>query len=128
MPQENFFSTVYNDGKDVLVDDAARIEQIKNLMNELSSEMGDFKEIVDAIKQSIFDAIDAAQEAFDEQMDEYEYLGDLLDHNQKITEMLFGDKAYDQMDKYYKAVEENNNKQLDFLSKQKDLWYGRMTE
>jgi hypothetical protein len=53
--------------------------------------MEDFKSLADDIKESIFDTIDAAQDAFDEQMDEYEYIGDLINHNMKVTELLFGD-------------------------------------
>jgi len=30
------------------------------------------------------------------------------------------------MAKYYDRIEENNNKQLDFLNNQRDLWYNLM--
>ena len=111
-----------------ITDLAAQLEKIKEIFDDLQDQMEGFKEIADEIKESIFDAIDAAQDAFDEQMDEYKYLGDLIDHNMKITEMFFGDEAYDQMAKFYDRIEENNNAQLDFLAKQKDLWYSRMVE
>ena len=116
-----------------ITDRAAQLEKVKKIFDDLQDQMEGFKEIADEIKQlekvkEIFDAIDAAQDAFDEQMDEYEYLGDLIDHNMKITEMFFGDEAYDQMAKFYDRIEENNNAQLDFLAKQKDLWYSRMAE
>ena len=111
-----------------ITDRAAQLEKVKEIFDDLQDQMEGFKEIADEIKESIFDAIDAAQDAFDEQMDEYEYLGDLIDHNMKITEMFFGDEAYDQMAKFYDRIEENNNAQLDFLAKQKDLWYSRMAE
>ena len=111
-----------------ITDRAAQLEKVKEIFDDLQDQMEGFKEIADEIKESIFDAIDAAQDAFDEQMDEYEYLGDLIDHNMKITEMFFGDEAYDQMAKFYDRIEENNNAQLDFLAKQKDLWYSRMVE
>lgn len=111
-----------------ITDRAAQLEKIKKIFDDLQDQMEGFKEVADEIKESIFDAIDAAQDAFDEQMDEYEYLGDLIDHNMKITEMFFGDEAYDQMAKFYDRIEENNNAQLDFLAKQKDLWYSRMAE
>lgn len=111
-----------------ITDRAAQLEKIKEIFDDLQDQMEGFKEIADEIKESIFDAIDAAQDAFDEQMDEYEYLGDLIDHNMKVTEMFFGDEAYDQMAKFYDRIEENNNAQLDFLAKQKDLWYSRMVE
>lgn len=111
-----------------LVDEQARIEQIQSLMDKLGDQMEGFKELMDEIKESIFDAIDAAQDAFDEQMDEYEFLGDLIDHNMKVVELMFGDEAYDKMANYYDRMEENNNNQLDFLRQQKDLWYSRMVE
>ena len=97
-------------------------------MDDLQGQMEDFKSLADDIKKSIFDTIDATQDAFDQQMDEYEYVGDLINHNMKVTELLFGDEAYDRMTKYYDRIEDNNNAQLDFLTKEKDLWYSRMME
>ena len=111
-----------------VTDRQARLEQIKKVMDDLQGQMEDFKSLTDDIKKSIFDTIDAAQDAFDQQMDEYEYVGDLINHNMKVTELLFGDQAYDRMTKYYDRIEENNNNQLDFLTKEKDLWYSRMME
>ena len=111
-----------------VTDRQARLEQIKKVMDDLQGQMEDFKSLADDIKKSIFDTIDATQDAFDQQMDEYEYIGDLINHNMKVTELLFGDQAYDKMAKYYDRIEENNNNQLDFLAKEKDLWYSRMME
>ena len=114
--------------KMTITDRQARLEQIKKVMDDLQGQMEDFKSLADDIKKSIFDTIDATQDAFDQQMDEYEYIGDLINHNMKVTELLFGDQAYDKMAKYYDRIEENNNNQLDFLAKEKDLWYSRMME
>lgn len=111
-----------------LTDRKSWLEEIGKVSKDLEGQMEGFKEKVDEIKESIFDTIDAVQDAFDEQMDEYEYLGDLINHNMKIAEMMYGDQAYDQMAKYYDKIEQNNNKQLEFLRQQKDLWYGRMHE
>ena len=109
-----------------VTDRQARLEQIQKVMDDLQGQMEDFKSLADDIKESIFDTIDATQDAFDQQMDEYEYIGDLINHNIKVTESLFGDQAYDKMAKYYDRIEENNNKQLDFLNNQRDLWYNLM--
>lgn len=111
-----------------LTDRKSWLEEIGKVSKDLEGQMEGFKEKVDEIKESIFDTIDAVQDAFDEQMDEYEYLGDLINHNMKIAEMMYGDQAYDQMAKYYDKIEQNNNKQLEFLRQQKDLWYSRMHE
>ena len=111
-----------------LTDRQSWLEEIEKVSKDLESQMEGFKDVVDEIKESIFDTIDAVQDAFDEQMDEYEYLGDLINHNMKVAEMMYGDQAYDQMAKYYDKIEQNNNKQLEFLRQQKDLWYSRMHE
>ena len=111
-----------------LKDREAQLKEIESILGSLTSEMTDFKELADEIKQSIFDAIDAAQAAFDEQMDEYEFLGDTLEHNKKLIQLMYGDEAYEAMGKYYDEIQKNNNSQLDFLAKEKDLWYGRMME
>lgn len=109
-----------------LTDRQSWLEEIEKVSKDLEGQMEGFKEKVDEIKESIFDTIDMMQDLADEQMDEYEYLGDLINHNMKVAEMIYGDQAYDQMAKYYDKIEQNNNKQLEFLRQQKDLWYESM--
>jgi hypothetical protein len=58
------------------------------------SSLEDIEDIVANVKQTIFDAIDKAQDAFDEQKKEYEYIADLIEHNQKVVELLYGEDAY----------------------------------
>ena len=128
---KDIFSATYLNEKlkeMTVTDRQSWLEEIEKVTKDLEGQMEGFKDVIDEIKESIFDTIDAVQDAFDEQMDEYEYLGDLINHNMKIAEMMYGDQAYDQMAKYYDKIEQNNNKQLEFLRQQKDLWYSRMHE
>ena len=111
-----------------LTDSQAWLKQITDVSDNMVEELENLKSVADEVKESIFDMIDSVGEAFDEQMDEYEFLGDVLDHNMKLIELMYGDKAYDKMSKYYDSIAENNNKQLDFLSQTRDMWYGRMME
>jgi len=53
--------------------------------------------MVDNIKDNYLDAIDDAKDKMDEQIDQYEQVNDLIDHNVKMVELLYGDKAYDSM-------------------------------
>ena len=128
---KDIFSATYLNEKlkeMTITDRQSWLEEIEKVTKDLEGQMEGFKDVIDEIKESIFDTIDAVQDAFDEQMDEYEYLGDLINHNMKVAEMMYGDQAYDQMAKYYDKIEQNNNKQLEFLRQQKDLWYSRMHE
>lgn len=109
-------------------DRAAAIKDLQEYTKELMSSLEDIEDIVANVKQTIFDAIDKAQDAFDEQKKEYEYLGDLIEHNQKVVQLLYGEDAYNQLQEYYKLQQKNNNNQLDFLRQQKEMWYSRMEE
>ena len=106
--------------------EARALEDLKKYTDQLMSNMEQAEDIVNDIKDSIFDAIDAAKDAFDEQVDDYKYLSKLLDHDVKLIKLLYGDDAYDSLNTYYQMQEENNNKQLDFLRQEKELWYQSM--
>lgn len=108
-------------------DRAAAVKDLKDYMEQLMKNLQEVEDLVGDIKESVYDAIDKAQDAFDNQRKEYEQISDLIDHNQKTIEMLYGDDAYKELEKYYQLQEKNNNKELDFLRRQKDMWYNRMT-
>ena len=107
-------------------DRAAAIKDLQEYTKELMSNLSDIEDVVANIKNTIFDAIDKAQDAFDEQKKEYEYIADLIEHNQKVVQLLYGEDAYNQLQEYYKLQQKNNNNQLDFLRRQKEMWYSRM--
>lgn len=109
-------------------DRAAAIKDLQEYTKELIENLEDIEDVVANIKDTIFDAIDKAQDAFDEQKKEYEYIADLIEHNQKVVELLYGDDAYEQLQKYYDLQQKNNSNQLDFLRQQKEMWYSRMEE
>ena len=108
---------------DVYGNNRATAEQdLKKYTKELMDSLEDVEDIVQDIKDSIFDAIDAAQDAFDLQIDRLEYIDDLIDHGQKLTELLYGDDAYEQMNHFFELQTQNNKKELDFVRRQRDMW------
>ena len=113
-------SSVYGDNR------AAALKDLQEYTNKLMENLEDVEDLVDDIKESIFDAIDKAQDAFDEQVNEYQFISKIIDHDVKMVKLLYGDDAYESMNKYHSQQQENNNKQLDFLKRQKDYWAGQM--
>ena len=101
---------------------AAAEQDLKKYTKELMDSLEDVEDIVQDIKDSIFDAIDAAQDAFDLQIDRLEYIDDLIGHGQKLTELLYGDDAYEQMNHFFELQTQNNKKELDFARRQRDMW------
>lgn len=107
----NGWADVYGDNK------AQAMEDLQKYYEELMQQLEDVEDLVDEIKESYLDMIDEAVEAFDKQVDQYEYIKDLLDHNMNVIGLVYGDKAYAQMAQYYEKIEKNNNQELDFLKK-----------
>lgn len=108
---DNGWADVYGDNK------AQAMEDLQKYYEELMQQLENVVDLVDEIKESYLDMIDEAVEAFDKQVDQYEYIKDLLNHDMNIVGLVYGDKAYAQMAQYYEKIEQNNNQELDFLKK-----------
>ena len=108
---KNGRADIYGDNK------AQAMEDLQKYYEELMQQLEDIVDLVDEIKESYLDMIDEAVEAFDKQVDQYEYIKDLLDHDMNVIGLVYGDKAYAQMAQYYEQIEKNNNQELDFLKK-----------
>jgi len=72
--------------------------------------------------------INETSEAFQSQVKTYELLNNILNHDKKLIELVYGEKSYKQLDTFYKKQAENNNKELDFQKQQKDFWWAKMQE
>ena len=69
-----------------------------------------WNEYLDAINESI-EAIDFMNEKLRQQ-------GDILDYGKQMLELVYGDKAYQQMDDYYRAQDQYLTTQKETLEKQ----------
>ena len=101
-------------------------EDLEDYMEQQMKDLQEVQDMVDNIKDNYLDAIDDAKDKMDEQIDQYERVNDLIDHNVKMVELLYGDKAYDSMQKYYNLQKSNNERELESLKKQQDYWQKKM--
>ena len=113
-------SSIYGDNE------AQALEDLKTYYEQLMSDLTDVHDLIDEIKESYLDMMDEAQEKFDEQVETYEYIRDLLTHDMDLITMVYGDEAYDKLVDFYEKQEDNYNKQLDFQRQQKDFWKAQM--
>lgn len=113
-------SNFYGDNK------AAAFEDLKKYYEQLMGDLTAVEELSEEVRQSYLDMMDKAQEDFDKQINKYEQITDLIDHDMKLIELLHGDKSYTAFDTYYKKQEENYNQQLDFQKRQVDFWAAEM--
>ena len=101
-------------------------EQLKDLVKQEQDALSAIQDLTDEIAESYLDSIDAAKDALDEHIDQYERINDLIEHNVKLTELLYGDKGYDTLNKYYDLQKQNNMNTLQTLKQQEEYWRNRM--
>ena len=114
------FGNVYGNNK------AQALEDLENYAKELMDSLEDVEDIIKEVEEAFYDMVDAAQDAFDEQIKEYDFLSNLINHDEKMIQLLYGDQAFDKVSKYYQKQIESDKKELDFQREQKDFWYAKM--
>lgn len=115
-------------GSSIFGDNLAEVEsRIKDIRTQLQQAMISEQEAIKNIKDAYLSMIDKAQEKWDEQIEAYNKLSNLINHDMNIIKLLYGeDKSYAMLDQYYKKQNEYNQQQLDMYVKQAALWKVKM--
>lgn len=113
---DGLFSEYYGDDK------AAALEDLKTYYEQLMQDLQGVEEMSEEIRQSYLNMMDEAQQEFDKQIKGYEQIQSLIEHDIKLIQLVYGDKSYDALAKYYEKSEENYNSQIDFARLQVDFW------
>ena len=107
-------------------DRAKAIEDMKTYYEELMKQLEDVQSLVDEINQSYLDMMDEAKTKFEEQVSMYEYIADLVDSDMNIVKLLYGEDSFEEFERFYNVMENNNNKNLDFQKQQIEFWRNQM--
>ena len=116
MNEPDGWSAIYGDNQ------AQAMEDMQNDLDQLMNQMEDFEKLIQDIDKAYLDTIDDIQDQFDKQIEDYEYVNELLEHDMDLLKLVYGDRNYDAMDKYYSKLQENNIKTLDSLKRQRDFY------
>lgn len=114
---EGGISSVYGD------DRARALEALHTEYTALMESMTDAAEIEKELYQAILDEMDAIKETFDEQVANYQFLSDIINHDLKVVQMVYGEDAYGEMSKFYNKQQETYKSQLDFQRQEKEFWW-----
>lgn len=108
-------------------DKQAALEELKTSMEDLMGVMEELDALQEAIAEGYLESIDKVADAFDGQVESYEFVNDLVQHNLDMIELLHGDDAYAEMAKSYEQMEKNN---LDIVAANKQAvdYYKQMME
>ena len=110
------WSSIYGDNE------AQAMEDLQNYFDELISQMQDMEDLINEIDEAYLDTIDDVKDQFDKQIEDFEFVGELIEHDIDLLQLLYGDKNYAAMDRYYAQLNQNNLQQLDSLRKQAQFW------
>lgn len=105
---------------------AKALEDLKTYYTQLMQSITDVIELQDELHQDLLDEMDEIQSKFNDQIESYEYLSGVINHDLKVVQMIYGEDAYDTMDKFYNMQHENYIQELDFYRQQRDFWQSAM--
>ena len=114
------WSEVYGDNR------AQALEDLQTYYQQMMKDLQEIEEIQENIHDSYLDMIDEAQEGFDKQLETYEQISSLIEHDMKLIELVYGEENYEAQANYYQKQDENYRKQLEFQRAQKDFWWEQM--
>ena len=97
-------------------------EKLKELRDSLMEDIEDVHQLWEDAWETYLDGIDQAKDKFDQLNDTFEHFADELEYYGELMELIYGEEAYDQLDKLYKAQEQSSRVQLDSLVQQRDMW------
>lgn len=126
----NAAKNIRKNGKDQLYGDnmALAMEDAKTASEQLQKELQGVAEQLDAIDQAYLDTIDNIQQMYSKQKQAYQKYGEQLSHDLDLIKLVYGQKNYKAMDKYYDKIHKNNVNNLDFLKKTNDENYRQWQE
>ena len=114
-------------GEEVTVDYNNRkqaLEDLQEYYSQIMSSMMELQELEEEIHQSYLDMMDEAQEKFDEQLETYQTIDEIIQHDMNLVKLMYGDSAG--LADYYKEQRKNLDSQLDFQKQQVAFWKNQM--
>lgn len=105
---------------------AAAQERLNELFKDQTKALQEIDSLVEDIQKQYLDSLKDAKDKMDDQIDQYERINDLLDHSAKLAQLIYGDKAYASLEKYYNLQQDNDERALNNLRMQQQYWQSQL--
>ena len=120
---ENEITKLASTGKSDMFESMSEAqEKLKDLGNELIENGKNLYDLYESVWDNYIKKLDQAASNLKDINDQFGHISDELEYQKKLIELIYGDKAYDKMDKFYKAQQKNILTQIDSMRQQKDFW------
>ena len=97
-------------------------EYLKKLQSELVEAGNNLNELYKNVWDNYLKGLDQASKRFEQINKKVEHLSNELEFEKELIELVYGDKAYDLMDKYYKTQQKGIESQIASTRKQTEFW------
>lgn len=111
------------DRKNALQAAAAKsAQQLKEFTTNVQNNLIAMQEQADQIKETLLSAYDQMKSNQEDIIKQYERVNSVLDHGRKISQMIFGEKAFKQSEEFQAAQIDNDRKQVKRLQQYQKYW------
>lgn len=97
-------------------------DSAKDIFNQMSKLLEDYWSDIDEVHSKLMDAISDISDRMDKRKDQYSAIADELEHIANISELLHGDKAYEEQNRILAAQQANYQAQLNEYKQQLEIW------
>ena len=107
-------------------DSALSKENLENYRDQLMDAVRTAKEEIDEMADTYLEALDHAQDLIDDQVEGWEAIGDHIEHDLELIQMVSGDKAFDALNKQFEQQYKNNLQLIQTQRMSTEYWQERM--
>ena len=112
---------------DVYGDDRAKaLEDLKTAYETINEDLMEIDQIQKDVYQAWLDTMDEINDKMADQVAMYEQVSNLIDHDMKVIQLIYGETDYEALGKYYDKQHQNNLGLLDFQRQNADFWEKEM--
>ena len=97
-------------------------EKLKELQKELVDVGDSLNDMYKQVWDNYIDGLDQAKDNFEDINKEIQHLTNELEYEKELIELIYGDKAYELMDKYYTTQQKNIETQITSIRQQAQFW------
>lgn len=112
--------------KDGVFDEAVFWEKYQENLDDIMDTLIDMEDQVDAVHEAVLEGIDDLKDSYDKLYDIYQLIGDQIEHDMKMAELLHGEQSYDLFATQYERKIENNTRIIASLQDQAAYWEEKM--
>lgn len=114
------WSSVYGDNR------TQALEDLQTAYKDIEQSMLEMQQIQDDVHQAWLDTMDEINEKMSDQVAMYEQINNIIEHDKKIIEMVYGETDFDALGRMYEKQHQNNLGLLDFQKQNAEFWEREM--